>query len=612
MFTQFPIANKLALICGTFSLPIAVLLFLMVSGINDHIEFARKESYGIHYQRVLEKLLQHLSEHKQARYALVHGQQDAQRQTAQLAQRLDADFKTLIEVDSKLGGHLQTTPSDLAQRKREHLLPQTLQQEWARLKDAAPAVAYRDHLHDPLIADVRGLISHVGDVSNMILDPDLDSYYLMDITLLTLPPMQDHLQQVLAYGQQMVARKRISPEQQARLYGDIALLKQSYLEHINTSAQTAFNEDPNFYGASVSLHRNLPPLLRALSLHTDDFIQLNTRLGAAGAATISLNQYQASAERALQSSYHLWEGAATELDALLAIRIAHYQYQRLVALLLTLLALLTAILLAVLIIVRGIIRPMRGLFNSIAVELEQQVAQRTAELEVANKELGVSNKELESFCYSVSHDLRAPLRGIDGFSQALLVKYPAQLDERGRHYLQRIRAGTQRMGQLIDDLLNLSRVTRQEMRAETVMLSALAHDVAEELRKTQPQRAVEFRIQENLQAQGDAHLLGIALQNLLDNAWKYTAKHAHARIEFGLVERQGEAVYFVRDDGAGFDMAYAGKLFGAFQRLHNETEFPGIGIGLATVQRIIHRHGGRIWAESAPEQGATFYFTLPT
>ena len=171
MFTQFPIANKLALICGTFSLPIAVLLFLMVSGINDHIEFARKESYGIHYQRVLEKLLQHLSEHKQARYALVHGQQDAQRQTAQLAQRLDADFKTLIEVNSKLGGYLQTTPSGLAQRKREYLLPQTLQQEWARLKGAAPAVAYRDNLHDPLIADVRGLISHVGDVSNMILDP---------------------------------------------------------------------------------------------------------------------------------------------------------------------------------------------------------------------------------------------------------------------------------------------------------------------------------------------------------------------------------------------------------------------------------------------------------
>ena len=433
----------------------------------------------------------------------------------------------------------------------------------------------------------------------------------MDITLLTLPPMQDHLQQVLAYGQQMVARKRISPEQQARLYGDIALLKQSYLERINTSAQTAFNEDPNFYGASVSLHRNLPPLLRALSLHTDDFIQLNTRLGAAGAATISLNQYQASAERALQSSYHLWEGAATELDALLAIRIAHYQYQRLVALLLTLLALLTAILLALLIIVRGIIRPMRGLFSSIAVELEQQVAQRTAQLEVSNKELGVSNKELESFCYSVSHDLRAPLRGIDGFSQALLVKYPAQLDERGRHYLERIRAGTQRMGQLIDDLLNLSRVTRHEMRTETVMLSALAHGVAEELRKTQPQRAVEFRIQENLQAQGDAHLLRIALQNLLDNAWKYTSKHAHARIEFGLVERQGEAVYFVRDDGAGFDMAYAGKLFGAFQRLHDENEFDGVGVGLATVQRIIHRHGGRIWAESAPEQGATFYFTLP-
>ena len=238
-------------------------------------------------------------------------------------------------------------------------------------------------------------------------------------------------------------------------------------------------------------------------------------------------------------------------------------------------------------------------------DLDAKVKQRTAELEAANK-------ELESFSYSVSHDLRTPLRGIDGFSRALLETYPDRLDERGKHYLDRVRAGAQRMGRLIDDLLNLSRVTRHTMRSETVVdLSALARDIAEDLRQTQTQRQVEFRIQGGLQAQGDAHLLHIALQNLLANAWKFTSRHAHAVIEFGLVEHQEGDVYFVRDDGAGFDMAYAGKLFGAFQRLHDETEFEGSGIGLATVQRIIHRHGGRIWAQGAPEQGATFYFTLP-
>ena len=222
-----------------------------------------------------------------------------------------------------------------------------------------------------------------------------------------------------------------------------------------------------------------------------------------------------------------------------------------------------------------------------------------------------SNKELDAFCYSVSHDLRTPLRGINGFSEALLREYRDQLDERGQHYLRRVCAATQRMGQLIDDLLDLSRVARHAMRYDRVQLTTLAHGIVRELRQTQAQRQVEFRIEEGLQAYGDTHLLQIALQNLLDNAWKFTSKHALAVIEFGLIHQSGEAVYFVRDDGAGFEMAYVHKLFGAFQRLHNETEFEGIGIGLATVQRIIHRHGGRIWAESAPERGATFYFTLP-
>jgi PAS domain S-box-containing protein len=234
---------------------------------------------------------------------------------------------------------------------------------------------------------------------------------------------------------------------------------------------------------------------------------------------------------------------------------------------------------------------------------EQQLLQRSAELEAANK-------ELESFSYSVSHDLRAPLRGIDGFSRALEEDYAAHLDANARNYLGRIRAGTQRMAMLIDDLLNLARVTRAEMHRETIDLTKMASDIARDLRRAEPNRQIAVKIDDSLTANGDHRLVRVALQNLLGNAWKFTAKRADARIEFGALGSNGRRVYFVRDNGAGFDQAYAARLFGAFQRLHSMEEFPGTGIGLATVQRIIHRHGGKVWAEGAVNHGATVYFTL--
>ena len=236
-------------------------------------------------------------------------------------------------------------------------------------------------------------------------------------------------------------------------------------------------------------------------------------------------------------------------------------------------------------------------------DLARDLARYTAELEAVNR-------ELEAFSYAVSHDLRAPLRSIDGFSQALLEDYGDTLDASGQDYLRRVRAATQRMGELIDDLLELARVTRAELRREAVDLSGLARGIVEHLREAGPGRQVEFVVAGGLASEGDPRLLRIVLENLLGNAWKFTSRRPNARIEFGSVERDGERVYFVRDNGVGFDMAYAQKLFGAFQRLHTSAEFPGTGVGLATVQRIIHRHGGRIWAEAQPEAGATFSFTL--
>lgn len=242
--------------------------------------------------------------------------------------------------------------------------------------------------------------------------------------------------------------------------------------------------------------------------------------------------------------------------------------------------------------------------RSLNASLEQRVCERTVQLEAAYK-------ELEAFSYSVSHDLRAPLRGIDGFSHLLAEDYAPQLDATARGYVERIRNATQHMGRLIDDMLNLSRLARAEMHHETVDLSRLAQETVAELERAEPDRAVVASIAPGMTAAGDVTLLRVVLNNLLGNAWKYTRRTAQPHIEFGEVARDGARCFYVRDNGVGFDMQYAGKLFGPFQRLHSAQDFEGSGIGLATVARIVARHGGRIWAESAIDTGATFYFTLP-
>jgi light-regulated signal transduction histidine kinase (bacteriophytochrome) len=244
-------------------------------------------------------------------------------------------------------------------------------------------------------------------------------------------------------------------------------------------------------------------------------------------------------------------------------------------------------------------------------EADLQVRSLNAQLDARAQALESTNRELESFSYSVSHDLRAPLRSIDGFSRALLEDYSARLDDEGRDFLNRIRGASQRMGQLIDDLLHLSQVTRNEMRLGPVDLSGLAVVVADTLRQANPERRIEFDIAAGLHAYADARLLQLVLENLFGNAVKFSSKRPVGRIQFGRTERNNGTAFFVRDNGAGFDPATAVKLFGAFQRFHTAAEFPGTGIGLATVQRIIHRHGGRLEVESQPDQGATFFFTLP-
>jgi signal transduction histidine kinase len=247
-------------------------------------------------------------------------------------------------------------------------------------------------------------------------------------------------------------------------------------------------------------------------------------------------------------------------------------------------------------------------------ELLAEAEQAASELAEARAELvrdlEHKNRELESFSYAVSHDLRAPLRRIDSFSRAVLESQGERLDPAGRQYFERIREASRHMSQLIDDVLYLSRVTRAELREQEVELSSIATLIVTRLQEADPQRQVETKIRPGVIVSGDGQLLKIVLENLLENAWKFTGKESQAKIEFGVTQQSGEPTYFVRDNGAGFDMTYADRLFGPFQRLHPQGEFPGNGIGLATVQRIVHRHGGRLWAEGLVAQGATFYFTL--
>ncbi|HZV81674.1 MAG TPA: PAS domain S-box protein [Geobacteraceae bacterium] len=237
-------------------------------------------------------------------------------------------------------------------------------------------------------------------------------------------------------------------------------------------------------------------------------------------------------------------------------------------------------------------------------ELEDRVRLRTAALETANQ-------EMEAFSYSVSHDLRAPLRHLDGYCSVLREEYSARFDDKGRGYLDRIGAAVRKMDQLINDMLQLAQVSRQGIDKSVVDLSGLAVEILEDLRQSQPQRSLSGMVAPGIEVLGDPNLLRLVMENLISNAWKYTGKTADAVIEFGMTRQEDQPVYFVRDNGVGFDMTYAGKLFGPFQRLHASEEFEGTGIGLATVKRIIQRHGGRIWAEGKENRGAVFYFTLP-
>jgi len=584
------------LLCGTF--------YLINKYTNKDIRTTRLEQQGIRFIEPLVKLLETLPQHQDlvarsgADDAVIMGELTAK------AEQVDRAFAALETEAVELGTALRYSTENLDQQKKAGPQLAGMLQKWQEIKRSGRSFSPGEVAaqHSSLVADVRRLIAYIGKTSNLILDPELDSYYLMDMVLVALPSVQDRFAAILVTaGKSFEARGNVI-DHRLKLAGQITRLQESGVDRIRQDAQTVLEVDPEVRGASETLQRNLPGAVKAYADATEAFVALSRQLIEAEQPGISQADYIAAGNQARELSFQLWAVASDELHVLLQKRIDDLNRARSWGLGLVALSLLLTV--GVTGLVAKSINRVEQKILDLNATLERRVAQRTVELEAANK-------ELESFSYSVSHDLRAPLRGIAGFTEALARNYRAKLDAAGGKYLDRVLAGTERMGQLIDDLLNLTRVGRADLVRRPVDLSAVARSVVENLHHAAPQRTIEWIIAEGVMVEGDSRLLRVVLENLLGNAWKFTAKQPVPRIEFGAVPgSEGRPVCYVRDNGAGFDMNYASKLFDPFQRMHSLNEFPGTGIGLATVRRIVQRHGGRVWAEAKVDAGATIYFSL--
>ena len=584
------ICSTVPLLCGTF--------YLINKYTNKDIRFAVREEQGNRFLRPLVALLDHLPRHE-----ALEADGDPAALAAEQGQ-VDQAFAALQAVTAELGPALQYDPGDPAQQKSTGAPLARLRQEWRELAHpAAPlAPADRSARHARLVAEVRGLITYIGNTSNLILDPELDSYYLMDATLVALPQTLVRLATILAEGGAMLRPPGLTPGQRLALAGQALQLRESDQGRITQDVQTALAVDPRTRGVSASLQRNLPSAFQHYAAANAAFLTLIDQVTAAGGPAVTATEFAAAGNRARELSRELWAAGSRELDVLLQKRINDLSAARVWGL--GLVALSLALTAGVTVVVARSINRVEQQIRELNATLELRVAQRTAELEAANK-------ELETFSYSVSHDLRAPLRGIAGFTEALVRGYRSRLDDAGVKYLERVLAGAERMGHLIDDLLNLSRVGRAELVRRPVDLSALARSIAENLQQAAPPRPVAWVIAHGVTVEGDARLLRVVLENLLGNAWKFTGRKPLPRIEFGSAPGpDGRPACFVRDNGAGFNMNYAAKLFDPFQRMHSLSEFPGTGIGLATVKRIIQRHGGQVWAEARIDAGTTIHFSL--
>ncbi len=584
------------LLCGTF--------YLINKYTNKDIDSTILEQRGIRFLRPLDELLETLPQYQVLVLRSRAGEAVTTGELVAMEEQVDRAFAALAAVTIEWGAALQYSANDPVQPKKAGPQLAAMVKAWQEMKQHAQVLSPDDLTarQASLVTEVRRLITYIGMTSNLILDPELDSYYLMDVVLVALPSVQDRFAAIMVTAGKIFESPGNAMIHRLKLAGQIIRLEESGVDRIRHDAQTVLAVDSTTRGVSESLQHNLPPVVKTYTDATEAFVALSKQLMEAERPVISIADYAAAGKHARELSFKLWATASVELEGLLQKRIDDLNQARNGGL--ALMALSLGLTVGVTGIVARSINRVEQKIRDLNATLELRVNQRTAELEAANK-------ELESFSYSVSHDLRAPLRGIAGFTEALSRNHRTQLDAAGGKYLDRVLAGTERMGQLIDDLLNLTRVGRADLVRRPVDLSALVRSIGETLPQASPPRIVEWVIPNGITVEGDSRLLRVVLENLLGNAWKFTAKQPVARIEFGSVPgRDGRPVCFVRDNGAGFDMNYASKLFDPFQRMHSLSEFPGTGIGLATVKRIIQRHGGQVWAEAKVGAGTTIHFSL--
>jgi signal transduction histidine kinase len=593
---EHTLARRIALIWIVAALPLlAGTIFYIVFYANREIAFTRAELSGVELLRPVDPLIGLLHEHQVLSAAAADHAVGA-------AARLDGNTASIKEQLSQLDAAVHAF----------NAMPATRMSARPASRRPLDLSQLREELGQPSgftggslpIERVREAIRKIGNSSNLILDTDLDSFSLVDLVVVVLPRAQDRLAKI-----EDIARENTRTDASRALEFAIsaAQIEESDISRTTYDVRTAIDENNAFRTPSPSLQSALPASLQGYS-DSQEHLALMLKQDRPRATTGDLD---AAFARARASTTLLWNTGAAELEKLLVERLIIYETYRFWGFVFIALSFLssTGVTAYAGRSIAARIRAERAAHQEMIklnAELEQRVAERT-------RLLTATVAELEAFSYSVSHDLRNPLRAVDGFSLVLLEDYAETLDETARDYLARIRKGTQRMGMLIDDLLKLSRLSRVEMEFSALNLSDMANEIVAQLREREPERNVVFDCQQGLTAVGDASLVQDVLVNLLENAWKYTRRQPEARIEFFLqpkADPTGPDTFVVRDNGAGFDMRYADKLFTAFQRLHSTSDFEGTGIGLATVRRILVRHGGQIRAESEVGKGSAFSFSL--